>query len=140
MINIDCVSECLKARNDGVRYHVAGVGTFLLRRGGLSAWNRALKEATEEVLGREFSFNEIDPRQNEEITALACCNYLVAGWLDDLKDKSGSSIPYTLTNAKNLLLPEANYSLVELLVRVASHADLFLLANVRREAEELKKS
>lgn len=139
MIEIDTITEDLDLRKKGMKYVMPSVGTFYLRRAGLSDWQMAIKEATEDVLGREYSFNEIDPRTNEEITALACVNYLVAGW-DDLNAVDQGDLPYSLTNAKNLLLPEANYKLVELLVTVASRAENFLLSVSRIEAEQLKKS
>ena len=139
MIELDTITECLDTRNKGIKYTIPSIGTFYVRRGGLSEWQKAIREATEEVLGREYSFNEIDPRQTEEITALACCNYLVANW-SDIQNSDGDDIPYTLVNARNLLLPEANYRLVELLVTISTQAENFLLSVMRAEAEELKKS
>lgn len=138
MIEIESITECLEAHKKGVRFELPTVGVFYLRRGGLSEWQKAVREATEEILSREYSFNEVDPRQLEEINALACVNYLVASF-EDVKDVDGQEVPYSITNAKNLFLPKENYELVNILIKASTRADLFLAANVRMEAERLKK-
>lgn len=131
-------SECLKARKNGVKYYIEGFGTLLIRRGGLSEWSRAIKLATEDILGETYSYDYIDPKASENITAKACADYTVIKLIDCVT-LSGDPIPDTLSSRRAIFECEENYSLVQEVVEASMQGERFLLETVREEAEELKK-
>lgn len=138
-IEIKGYTECLKARKNGVKYFVDGFGTVLIRRGGLSEWNKAVKKATDEIMGESYSYDYIDPKLEESITARACAGYLVAKLLDDCKDANGTELINNSSNISGVFENEANYSLVQEIVFASTQGDRFLLEIVEEEAQHLKK-
>ena len=139
-IQICGYTEDLPSRVSGVKYYVEGVGTIKMRRGGLSDWQQAINEATEEILGADYSFNYIDPKRNQTIIARACADYLVVELMDDFKDINGKNIPSSRSNIKSIFENEENYSLVQEIVNASSEVTYFLKEVVNKEVAELKKS
>ena len=131
-------TECLNARKNGVKYFIEGFGTLLIRRGGLSEWNRAVKRATDDILSETYSYDYVDPKASESITAKACADYTVISMIDCV-DLSGDPIPDTLSSRRAVFECEENYSLVLEVIEASMQGDRFLLETVREEAEELKK-
>lgn len=139
-LRISGYSESLEAQKEGVRYYINGVGSVILRRGGLSDWQSALSEATECVLGENFSINYIDPDQNQRINAKACADYLVASLCDDFKDSDDNVVTDSRSNRKAIFENEENYSLVLELIQASMQSEYFLIERVKDEVEQLKKS
>ena len=132
--------ESQKAREKGVRYTISSGASFFIRRAGMAAWKQAMKEASEEIIGKSYSFDYIDPETDEKILCKAVADYLVSGW-SNLKDPDGEEIIYSLSNAKNVFEADGlpYYSLALELVNAAHEADRFLDVLVREEVDYIKK-
>ena len=138
---LDDYKESVEARQKGVRYVIASGASFFIRRAGMAAWRQAVKDATDEVHGASYSFNHIDPANEDLILCKACSEYLIAGW-DDLKDASGEPIPYSLSTCRNMFEAEGlpYYALATELIAAATEHDRFLEKVVKEDIDYIKKS
>lgn len=132
--------ESIEAREKGVRYYIASGACFFIRRGGMAAWQQALKDATDEVLGASYSFDYIDKHADEKIMCKAVANHLVSGW-EGLKDEKGVELPYSLSTARNIFEAESlpYYSLVVELVNAAHEHTRYLKSLIDEDADYIKK-
>ena len=137
---IDGYTEVQELRDNGAPYTIVGLGTVFLRRGGLAAWQQAVDDARDQVLGTNVNTNYIDYEIQEQINAIAVSNYLVAKLGDDCKDGHGNAIPNSKTNISAIFENPLNVSLVHEVMEVAFSQELYLQKQLAKEVEGLKKS
>lgn len=132
-------SEDLEANVKGVIYYVNGCGNIRIRRGGLGGWHKALREATEEVLGMDCNHNYVSHEDEQTIRSLACNNFLVVELIDLVDAETNEVIPNTLGNKAAIFCNPENISLVDEVIFASTQVDLFLIETLNKEAYEIKK-